>query len=141
MSYEVTEKELVNAEKVSDLLTKIQGIAFTQQNQINRPDLFVVLNEESGLDILVDVEDDTVISMTEIESYPLGLPEGLAETLLRANNSSVHGAFVLTPDNKVVFKSTLEIENLDLNELEASVNSVFLQSYLILDKLSEEEGE
>lgn len=141
MSYEVSEKEIANAEKVAELLSQIGWLAATQQTDINRPDLFIVSEAETGLDVVVDVEDDTVISMIEIETYPNGLPNGLAEQLLRANNGAVHGAFVLTPDNKVVFKSTLEVENLDLNELEASVKSVFIQSFIMLEQLSNEEGE
>ena len=39
----------------------------------------------------------------------------------------MHGAFVLDETGqKVIFRDTLQLENLDLNELEASINSLSL---------------
>ena len=47
--------------------------------------------------------------------------------LLQKNRDIVHGAFVLDETgSKVIFRDTLQIENLDLNELEASLNSLGL---------------
>ncbi len=47
--------------------------------------------------------------------------------LLEANRNIIHGAFVLNETGeKVIFRDTLQIENLDLNELEASINSLSL---------------
>jgi hypothetical protein len=47
--------------------------------------------------------------------------------LLQKNRDIVHGAFVLDESGeKVIFRDTLQIENLDLNELEASINSLSL---------------
>lgn len=47
--------------------------------------------------------------------------------LLMKNRDIVHGAFVLDESGrKVIFRDTLQIENLDLNELEGSINSLSL---------------
>lgn len=47
--------------------------------------------------------------------------------LLMKNRDIVHGAFVLDETGrKVIFRDTLQIENLDLNELEGSINSLGL---------------
>lgn len=47
--------------------------------------------------------------------------------LLQKNRDIVHGAFVLDESGKkVIFRDTLQIENLDLNELEGSINSLSL---------------
>ena len=55
--------------------------------------------------------------------------------LLKKNRDIVHGAFVLDETGtKVIFRDTLQIENLDLNELEASLNSLGL----ILSEYSEQ---
>ena len=44
-----------------------------------------------------------------------------------SNRDIIHGAFVLDDDgDKVIFRDTLQIENLDLNEIEASLNSLSL---------------
>jgi hypothetical protein len=44
--------------------------------------------------------------------------------LLKKNREIVHGAFALDENNRVLFRDTLQIENLDLNELEGSLNSL-----------------
>lgn len=47
--------------------------------------------------------------------------------LLQKNRDIVHGAFVLDETGqKVIFRDTLQLENLDLNELEGSINSLSL---------------
>ncbi|WP_299894900.1 molecular chaperone Tir [uncultured Aquimarina sp.] len=48
-------------------------------------------------------------------------------SLLQKNRDIVHGAFVLDETGeKVIFRDTLQIENLDLNELEGTLNSLGL---------------
>jgi hypothetical protein len=55
--------------------------------------------------------------------------------LLQKNRDIIHGAFVLDETGqKVIFRDTLQIENLDLNELEASLNSLSL----LLSEFSEQ---
>lgn len=47
--------------------------------------------------------------------------------LLVKNRDIIHGAFVLDAEsNKVIFRDTLQLENLDLNELESTFNSLAL---------------
>lgn len=49
------------------------------------------------------------------------------QQLLQKNRDIVHGAFVLDESGeKVIFRDTLQLENLDLNELEGSINSLSL---------------
>ena len=53
--------------------------------------------------------------------------EEVYRNLLQKNRDIVHGAFVLDETGeRVIFRDTLQIENLDLNELEASLNSLGL---------------
>ncbi|AXT57782.1 hypothetical protein SAMN04487910_2045 [Aquimarina amphilecti] len=48
-------------------------------------------------------------------------------SLLQKNRDIVHGAFVLDETGeKVIFRDTLQLENLDLNELEGTLNSLSL---------------
>ncbi|UZO81233.1 YbjN domain-containing protein [Aquimarina sp. ERC-38] len=48
-------------------------------------------------------------------------------SLLQKNRDIVHGAFVLDhTGEKVIFRDTLQLENLDLNELEGTLNSLGL---------------
>jgi len=47
--------------------------------------------------------------------------------LLQMNRTLVHGAFVLDEAGEsVLFRDTLQLENLDLNELEGSINALSL---------------
>ncbi|MCB9187817.1 MAG: molecular chaperone Tir [Flavobacteriales bacterium] len=51
----------------------------------------------------------------------------IALALLKKNRDIVHGAFALDESGKkVIFRDTLQLENLDLNELEGSLNSLSL---------------
>ena len=53
--------------------------------------------------------------------------ETVYRSLLQKNRDIVHGAFVLDETGeKVIFRDTLQLENLDLNELEATLNSLGL---------------
>jgi hypothetical protein len=53
--------------------------------------------------------------------------ESIFQQLLQKNRDIVHGAFVLDESGeKVIFRDTLQIENIDLNELEGSINSLSL---------------
>ncbi len=53
--------------------------------------------------------------------------EEVFKSLLQKNRDIIHGAFVLDDSGtKVIFRDTLQIENLDLNELEGSLNSLSL---------------
>ncbi|WP_010520345.1 CesT family type III secretion system chaperone [Aquimarina agarivorans] len=65
-----------------------------------------------------------------IEQHIFDIKNNNAEiykSLLQKNRDIVHGAFVLDESGeRVIFRDTLQIENLDLNELEASLNSLGL---------------
>jgi hypothetical protein len=51
--------------------------------------------------------------------------EGFFKRLLQMNRTLVHGAFVLDEEGaKVIFRDTLQLENLDKNELEGSINAL-----------------
>ncbi|MFT6960147.1 MAG: hypothetical protein ACJA17_001248 [Polaribacter sp.] len=53
--------------------------------------------------------------------------KAILQQLLQKNRDIVHGAFVLDESGeKVIFRDTLQIENIDLNELEGSINSLSL---------------
>lgn len=115
--------EIENSKKVLDLLCQIDGIGY-EQNE-TRSDIFVVSEPDTGLDCIVDVEEDVVVTLIEVTELPNGeMPEGLATKLLEINNSAIYGAYTIS-NGKLYFKSNLAVENLDLNELEGSIRSVF----------------
>lgn len=49
------------------------------------------------------------------------------KALLQKNRDTIHGAFVINEEgNKVLFRYTMQIENLDFNEFEGAINSLGL---------------
>ena len=53
--------------------------------------------------------------------------EEVFKSLLQKNRDIIHGAFVLDESgSKVIFRDTLQIENIDINELEGTLNSLSL---------------
>ena len=94
-------------------------------------------NEEEAV-LIVSKEEEGIVSLVIGCADPLLIMEQflfdvkadnleLYKSLLIKNRDIVHGAFVLNETaDKVIFRDTLQIENLDLNELEASINSLGL---------------
>lgn len=89
--------------------------------------IFVIDNTDQGINNLVLGCADPLLIM---EQYLFQLKSDNAEvfkSLLIKNRDIVHGAFTLDQSGtKVIFRDTLQIENLDLNELEGSINSLSL---------------
>tara|TARA_R110002072_G_scaffold255733_5_gene414496 strand:- start:1080 stop:1475 length:396 start_codon:yes stop_codon:yes gene_type:complete len=89
--------------------------------------VLVVENESEGIRNLVLACADPLLIM---EQFLFELKQDSAEilkNLLIKNRDIVHGAFALDDEGKkVIFRDTLQLENLDLNELEGSINSLSL---------------
>jgi len=98
-------------------------------------EVFVVENAEAGIHNLVVAIADPILIM---EQYLFELKDGKPEIfqkLLVKNRDIVHGAFALDEGGrKVVFRDTLQLENLDQNEIEGSINSL----ELLLSEYSDE---
>ncbi len=90
-------------------------------------ELFLVNKEEVGIqNMVVDCEDPILLieqALFEIQTESIDL----YKSLLKKNREIVHGAFVLDDQGqKVIFRDTLQLENLDKNELESSIASLSL---------------
>lgn len=111
-------------EKVKDYLLELdQNIVMENEED----GVLVIDNEENGIsNMFIAVADPLLI----IEDYLFDLKqssEDIFRQLLIKNRDIVHGAFCLDETGtKVIFRDTLQIENLDLNELEGSINSLAL---------------
>jgi proline dehydrogenase len=89
--------------------------------------ILIIDKESRGIcEMILDCEDDILV----MEQIIFPVKEDNSEhykRLLQMNRTLVHGAFVLTSSedfNIIAFRDTLQLENLDLNELEASLNSL-----------------
>ncbi len=85
-------------------------------------ELVVIDDEENGIkNLMLDCEPPIVILEQLIMKKP-GKTDGFFKRLLQINRTLVHGAFVLDEECKYIFfRDTLQLENLDLNELEGSI--------------------
>lgn len=76
--------------------------------------------------LILDCEDDILV----IEQFICSLPVAGADQyrkLLQINRGLVHGALCLDESGeRLIFRDTLQLENLDFNELEGSVNALSL---------------
>jgi len=111
-------------EKVRNYLLELNCEIVTEHEEDG---VFVVNKPEEGIANLVLGCADPILIMEqfifEIEEDSLSV----FKQLLMKNRDIVHGAFVLDESgHKVIFRDTLQIENLDLNELEGSINSLSL---------------
>ena len=99
-------------------------------------ELIIIDKEEDGIkNVIIDCEDDILI----IEGVLLNIKNSdkdMFEWLLKTNRNLVHGAFVLDDSgSKLLFRDTLQLENLDMNELEGSLNSLQLLLYEYMNEL------
>ncbi len=102
-------------------------LGFDIQSEDAAEELVVVTDEEKGIsNMIVDCEGELLL----IEQYVFSLKDPAdAETLrrlLHINLNIVHGALGLDDENRVIFRDTLQLENMAENELESSINSIGL---------------
>jgi len=91
-------------------------------------ELVVVDDEDNGIkQLVIDCEPPIIILEQLIGEVPAE-PGDLFKRLLQMNNTLVHGAFVLDDETggRIFFRDTLQLANLDLNELEGSIRSLSL---------------
>ena len=91
-------------------------------------ELVIVEDEENGIqNLIIDCEPPIVI----LEQLIMDVPKDAGDffkRLLQMNREMVHGAFVLDDGegSRVLFRDTLQLENLDCNELEGSIRALEL---------------
>lgn len=103
----------------------VQELGYGPENEDQTEELFTISDEENGINSLViDCEDPILV----LEMVVMPFSDGVdAVKLLQMNRDMVHGAFVLDENaQKVIWRDTLQLENLDLNELQGSVNALAL---------------
>ena len=89
--------------------------------------ILIVEDDEHGIkNLVVDCEEPLLIFEQVIMEVPAN-PGDMFRRLLQMNRTLVHGAFALTEDSKrVLFRDTLRMENLDLNEVQGTIQALSL---------------
>ena len=115
---------MVDFEKVKDFLL---DMGFVLSHEDSQEELIVIDDEERAIkNLVIDCEAPTLI----LEQVITPMPEGSSDfckRLLQMNRTLVHGAFVLNEEGTtLLFRDTLQLENLDRNELEGSIDALSL---------------
>ncbi|MCP4692772.1 MAG: YbjN domain-containing protein [Desulfobacterales bacterium] len=90
--------------------------------------LLIAEDEENGIkDLIIACEPPIVILEQVIMKTPAARTDELFKRLLQMNRGMVHGAFALDEAGEIIlFRDTLQLENLDKNELEGSIQALGL---------------
>jgi hypothetical protein len=111
-----------NLQKVKDYLDELE-LSISSEDEAE--ELVIIDDEEKGIkNLIIDCEDPVLVLEQVIMDVPKNT-DGFFKRLLQMNRTLVHGAFVLDEEGaKVIFRDTLQLENLDKNELEGSINAL-----------------
>lgn len=119
----------VNFNKVKEILLDLDYDIVLQDAEDG---IFIIEKAEEGINKLVISCSDPIVILEqhlfEIKSESIEI----YKSLLMKNRDLIHGAFVIDETGKdVIFRDSLEGENLDSNELEGSINalSIMLSEY------------
>ncbi|AXT51468.1 molecular chaperone Tir [Aquimarina sp. BL5] len=111
-------------QQVKDYLLKL-NFYITHENR--KDGIIMISKENEGIKNLIL---GVALPILIIEQHIFNIKnknELVYRSLLQKNRDIVHGAFVLDETGeKVIFRDTLQLENLDLNELEGTLNSLGL---------------
>jgi hypothetical protein len=115
---------MVDFEKVKDFLLDM-GFVMSQEDP--QEELIVIDDEERAIkNLVIDCESPILI----LEQVIMPMPQDSSDfckRLLQINRTLVHGAFVLNEEGTtLLFRDTLQLENLDRNELEGSIDALSL---------------
>jgi len=105
----------------------IQNINYTITYKDEKEGVFMVENLLDGVqNLIVGIAPPVII----FELYLFTITNDnleMLKALLMKNRDIIHGAFAITEDgNKVIYRYTLQVANLDQNEFEATLNSLSL---------------
>ena len=110
--------------KIKEYLNELN---YSILNENESDGFFIIDKEDEGIKNMVIVVDDPVLIMEQLLFTVKNDDIEMYKALLKKNHDILHGAFVLSDDGKkVLFRDTLQVENLDLNELAGSLNSLSL---------------
>ena len=115
---------MADFEKVKDF---ILDMGFVLSHEDSQEELIVIDDEERAIkNLVIDCESPILI----LEQVIMPMPQDSSDfckRLLQINRTLVHGAFVLNEEGTtLLFRDTLQLETLDRNELEGSIDALSL---------------
>lgn len=107
----------------------IAELGFVITKEDTAEELVVIEDQERGISgLIVDCEDPILVIeqiMFKLQGLQADQHGQMLYRLLQINRNLVHGAFAIDEEGEyLLFRDTLALENLDFNELEASINAL-----------------
>ncbi len=112
---------------LSTIIEYSQQLGLDIISQDKEEELVIVSNEENGIcNMVIDCEYPILIMEQLIYEINTSTKEHFLR-LLQMNRQLIHGSFIIDEKAQhVIFRDTLQIENLDFNEFEGSLNALSL---------------
>jgi hypothetical protein len=117
---------------MSDVLDQVRDyvleLGLAIESEIPEEEILIVNDEERAIShLVIDCEDTILVLEQLIVQLPSAVDSSVYKRLLQINRTLIFGAFVLNEEgNTLVYRNTLALENLDLNELEGTLNALTL---------------
>lgn len=110
----------------------LQNLQLEIKQENPKEGIFIVSNESEGISNLIICVASPIVIFEQFIFEIKEQGDHVYKSLLQKNRDIIHGAFVLDDSgHKVIFRDSLQVENLDQNEFEATINSlsVLLSEY------------
>ena len=121
--------------KVKNYLLELE---YSIINEDENEGIIVIEREDDGINNLLLICADPILIMEQFIFEMKSDDANIFKSLLMKNQDIIHGAFTLDESGKkVLFRDTLQLENLDMNEIEGSLNSLALLLSEYSDKIIE----
>jgi hypothetical protein len=103
-------------------------LGFAIDKEIPEEEIVIINDEERGIQsLIIDCEESVLVLEQLILKVDPAAPTDMFKRILQMNRNLVYGAFVLNEEgDTLLFRNTLALENLDLNELESTINALSL---------------
>lgn len=117
---------------MSDMLDRVRDyvleLGLAIDSEIPEEEILIVDDEERAIShLVIDCEDTILVLEQLIVQLPSMADSSVYKRLLQINRTLIFGAFVLNEEgDTLVYRNTLALENLDLNELEGTLNALTL---------------
>lgn len=110
-------------EKVKNYITTL---GYKIQSEDEKEELVIITDEARGIkNLIIDCEEPILVFEQHIFELKNNSDAKVLLKLLQMNRYLVHGAFVVDEEGKnVLFRDTLQLENLDLNEIKGSIDAL-----------------
>ena len=127
---------MADYQKVKDYVFEL---GYEIKNEFPEQEMIVISDKKRGINnLIIDCEYPILV----FEQFIFDIKEDKKQDanmflkLLQMNRYLVHGAFTVDNEGtKVIFRDTLQLENLDLNEIKGTIDSLSLAMYEYMNEL------